>query len=509
MTLATRFALRELGLTIEVKRPRAVRSIAVVLCGVALSATASDPPIERFIEATSPDDRIARSAMAQIAAAWKDGYAAMFVDMARLMRRLPPRVSQLPEIPFRIDDDPSAQRDDSAATLFERENSGSPIRRRLVGFLERQTHHSFGGDLNRWREWMWTLPYDPHPEYAVFKGLVYAQLDPRFRNFFPAGVPATIRLDEIDWGGVRVNGIPPLRNPRVLPASAATYLGNSNVVFGLLVNGEARAYPKRILAWHEMATDRLGGVELTIVYCTLCGTVIPFESRAGGRAFLFGTSGLLYRSNKLMFDEETKSLWSTFEGVPVVGPLVGTGVALVSRPTVTTTWKEWRLEHPDTTVLSLETGYERDYAEGAAYRDYFSTDRLMFSVSKTDARLRNKAEVLVMRLTDRTQPGLVVPVAIDTQLLRKHPVFAFSAAHDRFVVVTTPGGANRVYRTDAELAEQRSGPTIVDTTGRTWQVTETSLSLRGSPGVEAPRLSAQRAFWFGWYAQFPQTILIK
>ena len=105
---------------------------------------------------------------------------------------------------------------------------------------------------------MWTLPYDPHPEYATLKGLVYGKVDPRMQAFFPLGVKSTIRLDEIDWGGVTVNGIPPLRLPKMLPAATARYLGDSNIVFGIVVNGEARAYPKRILAWHEMAIDRIG-----------------------------------------------------------------------------------------------------------------------------------------------------------------------------------------------------------------------------------------------------------
>lgn len=110
-------------------------------------------------------------------------------------------------------------------------------------------------------------------------------------------------------------------------------------MFGLVVNGAARAYRKRILGWHEMATDQVGGVGLTMVYCTLCGTVIPFESQAGGRSFRFGTSGLLYRSNKLMFDEETRSLWSTFEGVPVVGPLTAANIPSTrSRSPTSVSW---------------------------------------------------------------------------------------------------------------------------------------------------------------------------
>jgi hypothetical protein len=469
------------------------------------------PPIHRFVEASSADERLAKVALEQIAAGWKDSYAAMFVDMARLMRPSRRNAPTTPADSSQILDDersaPGPERPFSDPA--DSPDRGSPIRRRLVAFLEKQTGHRFGDDLTAWRNWMWKLPYHPHPEYAAFKALVYGQIDPRMRAFFPPGVQASIRLDEIDWGGVLVNGIPPLRDPKILSVADATYLKDSNVVFGLVANGEARAYPKRILAWHEMATDRVGGVDLTIVYCTLCGTVIPFESRVNGRSLHFGTSGLLYRSNKLMFDEETSSLWSTFEGVPVVGSLVGSGVRLQSHAVVTTTWKEWRTEHPDTRVLSLDTGYTRDYSEGAAYRDYFSTDRLMFHVSKIDARLRNKAEVLVMQLGDETTPGRRVPVAIDTQFLRKHRVYTFTVAHERFVAVTTESGANRVFRVEETFPEQAVGPTILDNNGGAWRVTESGLVLARDSTTRRPRVAAQRAFWFGWYAQFPETILIK
>lgn len=486
------------------------RAVVVLVVTIAVWQTAV-PPLRMFVEASSADERIATAALEQIAAGWKDSYAAMFVDMARLMR--PSRHI----IPTTQTDSPQILDDDRSTTAPERgfndaadvPDRGSPIRRRLIAFLEKQTGHRFGDDLNAWRNWMWKLPYDPHPEYAALKALAYGQIDPRMRAFFPPGVQATIRLDEIDWGGVTVNGIPPLRDPKILSVADAGYLKDSNVVFGLVANGEARAYPKRILAWHEMATDRVGGVDLTIVYCTLCGTVIPFESRVNGRPLHFGTSGLLYRSNKLMFDEETSSLWSTFEGIPVVGSLVGSNLRLQSHAVVTTTWKEWRIEHPDTTVLSLDTGYTRDYSEGAAYRDYFSTDRLMFQVSKNDTRLRNKAEVLVMQLGDGSKPNGRVPVAIDAQFLRKHRVYPFTAAGERFVVVTTEGGANRVFRVEETFPEQRVGPSIVDSSGAAWRVTESGLILARDSTTDRPRVAAQRAFWFGWYAQFPETLLIK
>jgi len=105
---------------------------------------------------------------------------------------------------------------------------------------------------------------------------------------------------------------------------------------------------------------------------------ILYHTEHAGTVHELGTSGFLYRSNKLMYDRATQSLWSTLRGEPVIGPLVGQGIRLARGSVVTTTWGEWRRRHPHTSVLSIDTGHTRDYAEGAAYRDYFATDALMF-----------------------------------------------------------------------------------------------------------------------------------
>ena len=133
----------------------------------------------------------------------------------------------------------------------------------------------------------------------------------------------------------------------------------------------------------------------------------------------------------------------------------------------------------------------------------------MFQVSKTDTRLRNKAEVLVMRLGRETDQSPPVPVAIDTQFLRKHPVYTFSAASERFVVITSKAGANRVYQADTPFPEQREGAVVLDADGEAWRVTESGLVLERDSKTRLSRVPAQRAFWFGWYAQFPDTMLIK
>lgn len=420
------------------------------------------------------------SARARIAAAWDDGYAGMVVDLLDLMRR-----TGLVD-PF------------SWIRLIS-----------LAQFLEDQTGERFGADVNAWHDWIWSRPYEPHPEYGTFKGRLYAQLDERFEQFFQPPVRSTIRLDEVDWGGVGVNGIPPLDHPLHLTAPKATYMEDDHdVVFGLYLDDVARAYPKRILAWHELARDTLGSRSVTVVYCTLCGTVIPYDSRVGGKLRTFGTSGLLYQSNKLMFDEETNSLWSSLTGTPVIGPLAGSGLRLSMLPVVTTTWGEWRRIHPDTTVLSLDTGFTRDYSEGAAYRQYFATDRLMFRVSRTDARLRNKAEVLALRLPGESGADPRA-VAISAEFLEQNPVYHVDVAEPRLVVITTAGGANRVYQSGAHrLSSVTNDGRILDSRGRAWTMTEDALQATFEANLRLPRVPAHRAFWFGWYAQHPDTLLI-
>ena len=245
------------------------------------------------------------------------------------------------------------------------------------------------------------------------------------------------------------------------------------------------------------------------MYCTLCGTVIPFESEIQGRHFTFGTSGLLYRSNKLMFDEETNSLWNTFGGEPVIGSLAETGLRLTTRAVVTSTGGEWRRTHRSTTVLSLDTGYNRDYSEGAAYRGYFGTDELMFPVNASDTRLTNKEEIVTLRLRDTAQQDRWIAVAITAKFLQERPLHQQRIGEHELVIVTSDGGANRVYNAvDTKFVRKTEGAQLVDSEGRRWQIEEAALVLEKNSSIQRARVPAQRAFWFGWHAQFPDTVLI-
>jgi len=284
------------------------RQLVLAPFSLASAAAAADPPLDLFLALGSAESREAGDAARQLAAQWRPGLEAMLIDLL-----------QLPVPP------------DHHARLRTRA---------LPDKVSRQPH---GADLPAWYRWIWSRPYQLHADYAVLKWLALGTIDPRMRSFFPPSAHTRLRLDQILWGGVRVNGIPPLVNPKTVAAAEAGYLKDNHTVFGIAWNGEARAYPKRILAWHEMARDTVGGLALTIVYCTLCGTVIPYRSLPG---VTLGTSGLLYESSELMFDEETLSLWPTLEGHPAVGRLAMGDAASLPQleiaPVVTTTWGEWR-----------------------------------------------------------------------------------------------------------------------------------------------------------------------
>jgi hypothetical protein len=422
------------------------------------------PALDVYWQILDRDPSIARSGLDRVISAWRPGSAIMLLDILRWQENRP---------------------------------FGSAIKQVIV---EKLGLKSFSWDEARLA--IWANAGDLHPEFAEFKSRILSLIDPRIGDYFYRNVPATIRLDQIQWGGVLRDGIPPLREPLMISASDAGYLHESDVVFGVEINGDVRAYPKRILAWHEMFRDSIGGVPVAGVYCTLCGTTIVYERTFAGVTHDLGTSGLLYQSSKLMYDAATSSLWSTLTGQPVVGALVGKGIALQRRPVVTTTWGAWRKLHPDSAVLSLDTGFPRDYGEGVAYASYFSSDELMFPVPKRDDRLPDKDEVVGLRSDDGR-----LALAISAEFLKQHPVYHDKLGNDSLVVLTDSSGANRVFEcASLQFESWDGGPTIRDRNGSEWAVSETGL--RNGQRVLS-RIPAHRSFWFGWFAAFPDTRLVK
>ena len=204
---------------------------------------------------------------------------------------------------------------------------------------------------------------------------------------------ASIPVDEIVRGGPPRDGIPALRNPERLPASDSPWL-DSDWILGVEIEGEARAYPLAILIWHEVVNDELGGRPILISYCPLCGTGLVFDRRVANRVRQFGVSGLLYRSDMLMFDRESQSLWSQISAQAVTGPSRGARLTLLRSQMMP--WGHWRASHPQTSVLSRETGYRRRYGH-SPYGDYEHSARLLFP-ARRDPRFHPKMPTLGLRV---------------------------------------------------------------------------------------------------------------
>ena len=211
-----------------------------------------------------------------------------------------------------------------------------------------------------------------------------------------------------------------------------------------------------------------------------------------------------------MFDLESLTLWTTIDGKPIVGELSDSDMELKAYPIVTTTWKEWRDLHPNTTVLSQTTGHTRDYSEGAFYRQWASDDRPLFSVTSNDDRLQPTAEILAMRLTPEGPTNTDrLPVAISKEFLENHLLHQFEVAGSRFVVITSQKGAHRVYEAGTiQFTRARKGEILEDNNGSRWKITEDALVGTGASKATLLRVPSHRAFWFGWYTRFPNTLLI-
>jgi hypothetical protein len=369
-----------------------------------------------------------------------------------------------------------------------------------VKALEHLLGENHGSDFEAWVEAIGRREdIQPKPGYIAFKAAQYARIDPAFATFFRATHPRTIRVEEIVWGGVRKDAIPNLRNPKRVPAAQATYLREDEKVFGVSLNGETRAYPLRILDWHEMANDVIGGRTISLAYCTLCGAGILYETTLGeGETYTFGSSGLLYRSNKLMYDHQTNTLWSHLHGEPVMGPLVGKKIRLRILPMTLTTWGEWRRRHPATEVLSLETGYRRRYVPGAAYGDYVRSPALMFPVwKKAPSSLAPKEWIFALDVDGARK-------AYPLRALLKKPVVNDVVAGNTVALVTDPASeAVRAYFTSGRrLRSAEKGRLIDEKSGEVFILEEEHL-VNATRTVRLPRAAGHRAYWFGWYAFFP------
>jgi len=350
-----------------------------------------------------------------------------------------------------------------------------------------------------WFEWMlWqerTPKVVPHPTFYDFKREIFLGIDPNFKVFLrPEHLlrqNMRIRFEEITWGGVRKDGIPALDNPDLIPASEAEYMRDEDLVFGVSINGDTRAYPLRIMGWHEMFNDVVGGVPVALAYCTLCGSGILFETKVPTLAepLVFGSSGFLYRSNKLMFDRATHSLWNQFTGKPISGELVSSGIKLTRRAVVIDTWKNWRKANPKTRILALDTGYSRDYGSGVVYQNYFASKDLMFPTNVDQSKNQQKDFVFGVQLFGGAKAWPISAFAnkpIINDEMQNRPLVLIGNTQTRTV---------RAYER-GKMRFSGGATNITSQDGTRWRMTEDALVA--SDGRSLARVPGHISYWFAW-----------
>ena len=229
-----------------------------------------------------------------------------------------------------------------------------------------------------------------------------------------------------------------------------------------------------------------------------------YSTDINGETTEFGTSGMLYRSNKLMYDRATETLWHQFRGEPVVGPLANSGIQLEILPNVLTTWGEWKAEHPDTTVISNDTGVypaefytpEEDFA--SIYYSYRADPGTMFPVAAIDDGLPIKEQVFGLTFNEEAR-------AYQRSALTHAPVLNDTVGGQDVVIVTVAGGGVRAYDRDGLAFQIGPEGQLQDELGREWKVFEDALGNANDPAQQLKRLPSRDAYWFGWQSFYPHT----
>ena len=280
----------------------------------------------------------------------------------------------------------------------------------------------------------------------------------------------------IHQGGPSKDGIPSIDNPKFVSAAQADFMSANDKVLGIVQAGEAKAYPIKILNWHEIVNDRIRGRGVAITYCPLCGTGMVFHSHVKGKTLHFGVSGLLYNSDILLYDRETHSLWSQILAKSVNGSLVGT--PLRSIPVAHIRWQDWKKQHPHTKVLSTDTGYSRNYNQ-SPYGNYDQNRSIYFPLSAKSNQYHPKERVLGVCIKQRCKAYPFV------ELVRSGKrSITDTFASQRLIINFDP--------------DNRDGQ-VLSHAGNVGEVGSSTANL----------VASVNSFWFAWFAFHPQTEIYK
>jgi hypothetical protein len=319
-------------------------------------------------------------------------------------------------------------------------------------------------------------------------------------------------------GGPPPDGIPPIDEPVFERASSVTWLGTDEPVLSLQVDGEVRAYPVRVMIWHEIVNDLVGGIPVAVTYCPLCNSALTFDRRVADRVLSFGTSGLLYQSDLVMYDRQTRSLWPQLEGGAVAGVLTGTELETI--PTQTVAWSAFLAAHPDAWVLSQQTGHRRPYGSNP-YVGYDNPEGYPFLYDgSVPPQLPAMARVVGMGEGSEA-------VAIPLERLTRELVLTEEVDGQAVVLWLQPGlrspldaaeideskriGAVGVFDPrwdgqDLTFQPEGTGTFVDEQTGSTWNILGEAIAGPAA-GDRLEPVDHVDTFWFAWAAFQPGTRL--
>ena len=323
-----------------------------------------------------------------------------------------------------------------------------------------------------------------------------------------------VPLDQILSGGPPPDGIPSIDNPKFISVQEASkFLKDSELVLGLNINGDVRAYPLQILVWHEIVNDNVGAVPVAITYCPLCFTNQVFNRTVDERVVVeFGTSGKLYNSNLVMYDRTTKTLWSQALAEGIVGKYAGTKLQRV--PFDVAYWKEWKQLYPDSKVLSRDTGSNRPYGADP-YGDYYTNSDVLFPVSYKDSRLdlkeivvgfENKGQFKAYKQQD-IENKKVINDQVNGKSIALFSSYPFMVrAYDPLVVEGVGGGGQQTIVLLQFDYNTKDKSFIDKQTGSLWNFEGKAISGQ-MKGKQLTRLPFDEGFWFEWVAFHPKSAL--
>ncbi|MGB5953468.1 MAG: DUF3179 domain-containing protein [Ornithinimicrobium sp.] len=325
--------------------------------------------------------------------------------------------------------------------------------------------------------------------------------------------------DEVRSGGPPPDGIPPIDEPTYISVADVDWLEPREPVLTLTIDSATRAYPVRVMTWHEIVNDSLGGVPVAVTYCPLCNSGVAFKREIDGEVLTFGTSGRLYQNNLVMYDRQSESLWPQLTGVASIGIMTGTELGAI--PIGTVAWSDFAQAHPDANVLSQDTGFDRDYGANP-YVNYDDLDQDLLFDPGQEIDPRRPLKERVIGLGGQGSAVAVLrghlvdaePLSLD---VGGDPVVLFhqrgqnSALDSREISEGADIGTVGAFVPEAggeSLTFSRSSTGFLDDQTRsTWDITGQATA---GPLV-GERLQPVRhldTFWFSWVLSNPDTAIV-